>query len=432
MILDANAINHFHYCSASRSLSKTMKSMQADDKLISTITSLTLEYLGINILEFEQASIAGTVETAGGVQTVTDSTLPRTVLKEKHAKATMIASQDFYQQWKESMAVPIDAISDRFSYLKTADRPVVVTPRVPPEAVSALHDQLARIDPAYSCAVFLKDHLKNVPKLIEFIDSHVVATPYSYSIQRCTNVACCGEMRSPVENGIRELVMQRQPTPQAETHRKGHFLRRDQSLVEHANNPSSLVDLSCLHSNIGDPLKVDARKKTKRDTALTKVLNLKSWDAKKVRAVLKCYHCAKPRCIYSPVEASFNAATTALQQKMESVSNRFSCGDLLFEDSHHLSKVLVQQQALNCESRIEKGYYNHKDRKLKLPDICIYCGEEGAEESVLCQTQLIERKLTEGKICYPLCASCLKNGKKVLKTGRKDILNLRQERAGTN
>ena len=194
-------------------------------------------------------------------------------------------------------------------------------------------------------------------------------------------------MRTPVENGIRELVMQRQPTPQADTKRKGHFLSREQSLVESANIPSSLVDLSALPSAIGDTLKVVARKKTQRDTAVSKVLNLKSWDAKKVRAVLKCYHCAKPRCIYSPVDATYNAATTALQQKMESVSNRFSCGDLLFEDSHHLSKVLVQQQALTCESRIEKGYFNHKDRKLKLPDICIHCGEEGAEDSLLSQPQ---------------------------------------------
>ena len=115
---------------------------------------------------------------------------------------------------------------------------------------------------------------------------------------------------------------------------------------------------------------------------------------------------------------------------MESVSGQFSCGDLLFEGSHHLSKVLVQQQALTCKSRIEKGYFNHKDRKLKLPDICIYCGEEGAEDSFLCQPQLIERKLTEGNICFPLCANCLKSGKKVLKTGRKSAVNNRKGKNG--
>ena len=315
----------------------------------------------------------------------------------------MIASRNFDNEWKASMAVPIDALSGLFCHLKTADRPVVVTPRVPSKSVSVLHDQLKTIDPAYSPTVFLKDHLKNVAKLVASIDLHVVATPYSYSIQKCTNLACCCQMRTPVENGIRALGMQRQPTPREDTKRKGHFLSREQSILESTNNPGLLVDLSDLPSVIGDHLKALARNRIKRDTCVAKVLNLKSWDAKKVRGVLKYYHCAKPRCIYSPVEANYNAATTALQQKMESVANISSCGDLLFEDSHHLSKMLVQQQALTCESRIEKGYFNHKDRKLKLPDICIYCGEEGVEDSLLCQPQLVERKLTAGKFCFPLC-----------------------------
>ena len=79
----------------------------------------------------------------------------------------------------------------------------------------------------------------------------------------------------------------------------------------------------------------------------------------------------------------------------------------------------------------EKGYFNHKDRKLKLPDICIHCGEEGAEDSLLSQPQLIERKLTGGEICFPICADCLKCGKTVLKTGRKDAMNVRKEKAGS-
>ena len=100
------------------------------------------------------ACIAGTIETASGVETVTDATLPRTVLKAKHAKASMIASRDFDTEWEASMAVPIDALSGLFCHLKTADRPVVVTPRVASKSVSALHDQLKKIDPTYSHAVF--------------------------------------------------------------------------------------------------------------------------------------------------------------------------------------------------------------------------------------------------------------------------------------
>ena len=33
--------------------------------------------------------------------------------------------------------------------------------------------------------VTLKEHLKGLPKVVEFMEKHVVSTPYSMSIQRC-------------------------------------------------------------------------------------------------------------------------------------------------------------------------------------------------------------------------------------------------------
>ena len=62
----------------------------------------------------------------------------------------------------------------------------------------------------------------------------------------------------------------------------------------------------------------------------------------------------------------------------------FSCGDLLFADDHHLSKVLVQKKNLTCESPIKKGYYNHPERKLELKKCCVQCGEMGPNDFLLC------------------------------------------------
>ena len=47
------------------------------------------------VLEFSQASVAGTIETLSGIETVTDATLPRTILKAKHTKTGMSVSQKF-------------------------------------------------------------------------------------------------------------------------------------------------------------------------------------------------------------------------------------------------------------------------------------------------------------------------------------------------
>ena len=75
------------------------------------------------------------------------------------------------------------------------------------------------------------------------------------------------------------------------------------------------------------------QKKAARDLAVGKAAGLKSWDSKKVRHFLTCCHCGKRRLIYSQYEADFGAAKTVMMtQKLESVSERYSCGDLLFDD----------------------------------------------------------------------------------------------------
>ncbi len=91
---------------------------------------------------------------------------------------------------------------------------------------------------------------------------------------------------------------------------------------------------------------------------------------------------------------SYIDAIETLQQKLESISGRLSCGVILFDDIHHLSKILVQKQSLMCESDIEsdieKGYYNHKDRRVKFDNVCIHCGEPGSSKFLLEIEQLRE------------------------------------------
>mmetsp|Transcript_516 Transcript_516/g.1048 ORF Transcript_516/g.1048 Transcript_516/m.1048 type:complete len:136 (-) Transcript_516:69-476(-) len=116
-----------------------------------------------------------------------------------------------------------------------------------------------------------------------------------------------------------------------------------------------------------------------------------------------------------------------MQQKLESVSGRYSCGDLLFDDKHHLSRVLVKKQNITCESPIEKGYYNVEGRALKLKPICIHCGEMCSTKTLLGQEQLEQRCLTNGFTCYPICVECLDSGCKILTSGRKNEVKARAD-----
>ena len=125
-------------------------------------------------------------------------------------------------------------------------------------------------------------------------------------------------------------------------------------------------------------------------------------------------------------------AAIAWQNKLESIDQRYSCGDLLFDDGHPVANIITQQQQLTCESPIEKAYYyNHAERALKLVDICIHCGDEGSCEYLFGQTELEEQNKTDGKQCYPICKLCLDEGKKVVAYPKKKTNQTQKRKEAT-
>ena len=89
----------------------------------------------------------------------------------------------------------------------------------------------------------------------------------------------------------------------------------------------------------------------------------------------------------------------------------------------------MQKQSLTCETDIEKGYYNHKDRRLKFVNICIHCGDPGSSKYLLETEQLRERCMSNGYQCFPICIACLDNKKSIVHKGKKDQLQAKKEKA---
>jgi len=74
--------------------------------------------------------------------------------------------------------------------------------------------------------------------------------------------------------------------------------------------------------------------------------------------------------------------SAALKAKLESVSDRYSCGDLIFDDDDEMSKLIVESETIG-------GF-------------------------LLGQDELRQRKLTGGYKCFPICVECRGSGKKVV------------------
>lgn len=138
--------------------------------------------------------------------------------------------------------------------------------------------------------------------------------------------------------------------------------------------------------------------------------------------------CDKRRCIYVRTDDGYAAALGALQQKMESVSDRFYWGDLLFNDIHLLSNILVQKQDISCEFKIEIGYFNVSTRRLRLKDIYIHCGALGAPDFLYGTKEPRKMNKSDEFECRPICKGCFEKGKKPATKGKKDAVEERREK----
>ena len=141
-----------------------------------------------------------------------------------------------------------------------------------------------------------EDSHKKLPVLNAWMAIHIVCTPYSFSIKKCDDASCCSPLRTPLE--FCTIAIKRQPTPQNDPNRPGHFLRRGDALHLYGDDPASCENLSDLPKTTNsDKVLMEKRKaRTARDVAVTNNLKLKSWEAKKVKGILKIFHCNKPRC----------------------------------------------------------------------------------------------------------------------------------------
>jgi len=196
---------------------------------IAPVVTVLCSLLDIDVTFLSHSSdVSGTMATRTSMSIVQDGSLQLKVMTSKYEKAKLLSIQDLRTEWKQGMKVPIDLITDRFSQMKTGNQDVVVSPGVTEEQCDKLHINLNGIDSNYSSKITTKEHLNQVGDLVSWMKTHSVYTPYSFSVQKCNKVSCCGVMRTPIE--FRDLVMQRQPTPQPDKNWDGHFLRRDDAL----------------------------------------------------------------------------------------------------------------------------------------------------------------------------------------------------------
>jgi hypothetical protein len=327
-----------------------------------------------------------------------------------------LSSRNLKEQWMSSIKEPIDFISKRFQRLQLDGRPVQVRERVGNADVDKLHCKLKEIDQCYNEEIKTAVDLKKCKTLHDFMKVHMVVTKYSLSIQKCGSETCkfCLPIRAPIENGIRSLVMERQCTPRLDPERPGHFLSRTVLHQKYGMETKAWTCIEDLPSSKLDMEKQAATVAKTRDLEVSQKFGLRSWEAKKVRTVVHCYSCAKPRCIYSTKQEDYDKYETSLQATIEEFM--FQCGDVFFPDiTSEMGKIFLQKKKLTCSMSMERSYYNTEERGLVIPDVCFHCG---LHYGILTAENVQKLCKSEGFNVYPICEVCIQEGKELVKKAK--------------
>ena len=118
------------------------------------------------------------------------------------------------------------------------------------------------------------------------------------------------------------------------------------------------------------------------DAKAADIENKKLLIASKVRGVIVCVECNKPRCVYAASTLSYQEKTLLKQAKD---TNVYTCGSELFTPNTPLHGTVVCRQALTCTHPMEAQYYSSSCPTF--PPVCWYCA---SPEEMLADDELVQ------------------------------------------
>ena len=257
------------------------------------------------------------------------------------------------------------------------------------EEIVATFENIHMVDVNISAEQLRKEDLKDMK-------THCHCTPYIFQVKKCLNSDCSYCMNHPIQITPDQFAsLHFLPLPLLATSKAGYlsFEELYGKLPSDTDRPSATPTFS------SEAAEVDAMHKTLFNNA-------------KVRQVIFCGECFKPRCIF---------AISKLRKEEEIVVERvkeaktYSCGSPLFPPDSPLHVTIIVRC---CADPVEGVYYT---ATLKIfPPVCFYCGM--AEGFV---TEGIVELQRQYAVVRPLYFLCQSEGK-THKVGRPNNVVKRQ------
>ena len=221
------------------------------------------------------------------------------------------------------------------------------------------------------------EDLKDKTPLLEFMNKHCQRSPYAFQIKKCSDDTCSYCKAHPIHVTPEQFTsLHYLPLPLLDTSKANYQpfekLYGTEPLVK--DQPSSKP------SSNEEAVEADrSHKPILKNT--------------KVRKVITCGDCCKPRCIYSATRLT-REQEVFVQLVVE--SGVYTCGSVIFHPNSPYHNAIVVRQNCSCTDPMEASYYS--SALVKFPSVCFYCGM--GKDSLIDDVEL-KRKFG---IVRPLCS----------------------------
>ena len=276
------------------------------------------------------------------------------------------------------------------------------------EVIEELHASLLELDPAYDRSLRLMSDLQKMPVLAAYFVSkeHVFDSTYQLSLRDCNDPsckACCGGWNDVPEN-LCSLIRAEPVLPMLDPDNPGHFYSYEKAA---ALRETDERDLPSMKDKVVTAADKESQASDKK----------KELHPSKVRAVVPCVECGRPRLLYAKLLEESKPLLTKLDSFLDGVD--YTCGDLLFDTSsddpveQRLAKVFYHRELLSCRDNVEIDYFNYGGLRgrTEFEHVCARCGH-APEESPLVAASRFSATQLEGKTPLPLCNACFTTGGK--------------------
>ena len=299
----------------------------------------------------------------------------------KEVRAQISAHPSLAAGLNESLQPVLDLLDSRFKQLQLKGRHFK-TGHVALEAeVEDIFDEIRlNVDPALQMSQLTQDDLRKSEPLQKFMKEHCHFTKYAFQVRKCLLDSCTYCSSHPIRMSVEEFEVINL-LPMTKSHYKP-FAEVYGSTPNEKDRPSK-QPVKCSESE-----EVDKTNK--------KLLS----QSGKVRAILRCGDCSKPRCLFSET-----ALSTAEKSMITDLEPDFTCGSMLFPPASQYHSSIVVRVNLSCVDNIEPQYYSAT--LVKFPPVCCRCG---APEETLFEDELVRDLKQRKQVVRPICFLCRSEG----------------------